>query len=131
MSLDAVPDTAMIDIEDLLGTLQKCPNYQIDKHHTNCGLRVRIEPILSYIRTMLSANVVAIPHADWKRRRTEVSWLASKEKDDGGGDGPGKKFAFTRAIANDQRLRYEGAIYADKLAKAAFTADTWDWTPEI
>ncbi|CAM1503941.1 Fc.00g015320.m01.CDS01 [Cosmosporella sp. VM-42] len=130
MSLDAVPDTAMIDVEELLGTLQKCPNYQIDKHHTNCGLRVRIEPILSYIRTMLSASVVAIPYTDWKRRRTEVSWVASKGGYDVGGDIPGKNFAFTRAIASDQRLRYEGAIYADKMAKAIFTADTWDWTPE-
>lgn len=136
MSLDAVPDGAMIDIEELLGTLQKCPNYQIDKHHANCGLRVRLEPILAYLRTMLAANTIAIPHADWKRRRSDVSWLAIQERGHagsgggGGGDDPERSFAFTRAIANDQRLRYEGAIYADKMAKAIFTADAWDWTPE-
>ena len=131
MSLDAVPDGTMIDVEELLGTLQKCPNYQIDKHHTNCGLRVRLEPILAYIRTMLSANTISIPHADWKRRRPEVSWLALMEKETtGSSDGSERKFAFTRAIASDQRLRYEGALYADKMAKALFTADTWDWTPE-
>lgn len=130
-SLDAVPDTAMVDIEELLSTLQQCPSYQVDKNHTNCGLRVRVEPILVYMRSMLSANVIAVPHADWKRRRAEVSWATSKQngsaRDD---DSPDRTFAFTRAIANDQRLRYEGALYVDKMAKAMFTAEAWDWTPE-
>ncbi|KAK7413138.1 hypothetical protein QQX98_007964 [Neonectria punicea] len=130
-SLDAVPDTAMVDVEELLSTLQQCPSYQVDKNHTNCGLRVRVEPILVYMRSMLSANVIAVPHADWKRRRADVSWATSKHnasaRDD---DSPDRTFAFTRAIANDQRLRYEGALYVDKMAKAMFTAEAWDWTPE-
>ncbi|KAF7558343.1 hypothetical protein G7046_g5813 [Stylonectria norvegica] len=131
-SLEAVPDTAMIDIEELLVTLQQSPNYQIDKHHNNCGLRVRIEIILGYIRTMLSANVVAISHADWKRRRSEVSWVVVRESHGAGGeDDPDGRFSFTRSIATDQRLRYEGGIYGDKMAKAMFTASSWNWTPEM
>ncbi|KAF4447774.1 hypothetical protein F53441_8724 [Fusarium austroafricanum] len=129
-SLNMVPDTAMIEIEELLSTLQQCPSYQIDKHHTNCGLRVRLEPILSYMRSMLSAGVITIPYADWKKRPTEISWLALKEHTFNDKDSPPKKFQFTRAIANDQRLRYEGALYVDKMAKAMFMADEWDWTPE-
>lgn len=129
-SLNMVPDTAMIEIEDLLSTLQQCPSYQIDKHHTNCGLRVRLEPILSYMRSMLSAGVIAIPYADWKKRPIEISWLALREHAVDDKDNPPKKFQFTRAIANDQRLRYEGALYVDKMAKAMFMADEWDLTPE-
>ncbi|KAM0239232.1 hypothetical protein ACHAPO_003203 [Fusarium lateritium] len=129
-SLNMVPDTAMIEIEELLSTLQQCPSYQVDKHHTNCGLRTRLEPILIYLRSMLSANVIAIPYADWKRRPTEISWLAEKEHGADDRDSAPKKFQFTRAIANDQRLRYEGALYVDKMAKAMFLADEWDWTPE-
>ncbi|KAH6891176.1 hypothetical protein B0T10DRAFT_304845 [Thelonectria olida] len=128
-SLDAVPDTAMVDIEELLSTISQAPNYQLDKHHTNCGLRVRVEPILGYIRSMLSANVIALPHADWKRRRADVSWVSLKENGHGGqDDNLVNAFAFTRSIANDQRLQYEGALYTD--ARAVFTADSWDWTPD-
>lgn len=130
-SLDSVPDTAMVEVEELLSTLQQCPNYQIDKNHTNCGLRVRLEPIIGYMRTMLSANIIALPHADWERRRIEVSWVTARENSDVDDDkSPGKAFEFTRAIANDQRLRYEGALYVDKMAKAMFMAGAWDWTPE-
>ncbi|KAM5351924.1 hypothetical protein ACJ41O_004647 [Fusarium nematophilum] len=129
-SLNSVPDTAMVEVEELLSTLQQCPSYQVDKHHTNCGLRVRLEPILAYMRSMLSAAVVAIPYADWKKRRAEMSWLTLRENASGDKDYPPKKFAFTRALANDQRLRYEGALYVDRMAKAMFTAEEWDWTPE-
>ncbi|KAF7541226.1 hypothetical protein G7Z17_g11997 [Cylindrodendrum hubeiense] len=130
-SMDSVPDTAMVEVEELLSTLQQCPSYQVDKNHTNCGLRVRVEPIMGYMRSMLSANVIAVPHADWQRRRAEVSWANVRENGDTENDNSRTKtFAFTRAIANDQRLRYEGTLYADKMAKAMFTAEAWDWTPE-
>lgn len=129
ISLESVPDTAMLDIEELLSTLRQCPNYQVDKHHNNCGLRIRIDPILDYIRAMLSANFVSISYAEWKKRRTEVSWVVSKETGDKE-DGSTRTFAFTRALSTDQRLRYEGALYADRMAKNLFLAETWDWTPE-
>ncbi|KFG80660.1 hypothetical protein MANI_017611 [Metarhizium anisopliae] len=131
-SVDNVPDTSMVDIDELLGTLKQCPNYQIDKHHTNCGLRIRIDPILDYVRAMVGAGVVAIPLADWKRRRADVSWLNEKEglRNVRDAEEGSNAFAFTRALATDQRLRYEGALYADGMARRLFTADTWDWTPE-
>lgn len=130
ISLDAVPDTSMVDMDELLATLRQCPSYQVDKHHTNCGPRIRVEPVLEYIRAMLSANVVAVPLADWKRRRADVSWVVTQTPGDVHDEGKGRTFAFTRALANDQRLRYEGAIYADRMAKKLFTAESWDWTPE-
>jgi hypothetical protein len=128
-SLDFIPDTSMLDIDVVIATLKQCPSYQVDKHHTNCGLRIRIDPILDYIRSMLSSNVVAIPLASWKMNRSDVSWVVSNA---GGrlADAQERTFRFTRALANDQRLRFEGAFYADRLAKQLFTSEAWDWTPE-
>ncbi|KAK5997145.1 hypothetical protein PT974_02498 [Cladobotryum mycophilum] len=126
-SLESVPDTAMKNIEELLSTLKGCPAYQIDKNHTNCGLKIRIDPILDYIQSMLGAAVVSINHADWKKRRFDVTWITPENEKEEGNE---KKFVFTRALANDQRLRYEGAIYTDRMAKNLFTANSWDWTPE-
>lgn len=130
-SLDFLPDTSMLDINTLLTTLHQCPGYQVDRNHTNCGLRTRLDPILSYIRAMLSSNAVAIPLASWRANRRDVSWVVSTA----GGRLAGAQedvntFSFTRALANDQRLRLEGAMYADRLAKDLFTAEAWDWTPE-
>ena len=129
-SFDALPAAdaaqATLDVDaDILAVLKQCPNYQIDKHHTNCGLRIRIDPIIDYVRAMLAANVVAISLQAWKKDRPASSWAAS------GDSAKPRNFAFTRAMANDQRLRYEGAIYADRMAKQLFTADKWDWTPEF
>ncbi|EHK48957.1 hypothetical protein TRIATDRAFT_156157 [Trichoderma atroviride IMI 206040] len=128
-SLEAVPDGAMINIDDLLNTLKQCPNYQIDKHHTNCGLKIRMDPITDYIRTMLSASGTSIAHADWKKRRSEVSWTQLRDRRLRE-DEEEVKFVFTRAVASDQRLRYEAAMYTDRLSKGLFTASSWDWTPE-
>lgn len=128
-SLESVPDTALLSVEDLITTLKQCPNYQVDSHHTNCGLRIRIEPILDYIRAMLSSSVIPISHAEWKDRRMESSWVMHKDKGTDDDDAP-RAFAFTRAMATDQRLRFEGALSADRMAKRLFNADTWDWTPE-
>ncbi|KAJ4859038.1 hypothetical protein T069G_07305 [Trichoderma breve] len=130
-SLMAVPDGAMINIDELLATLKQSPSYQIDKHHTNCGLRIRIEPIIDYIRAMLSASGTSIAHADWKKRRSEVSWTILRDSRPSEDDYEGSKFVFTRAVANDQRLRYEGAMYTDRVSKSLFTASSWDWTPEV
>lgn len=128
-SLEAVPDGAMINIDDLLNTLKQCPNYQIDKHHTNCGLKIRMDPIIDYIRTMLSASGTSIAHADWKKRRSEVSWTQLRDRRLRE-DEEETNFVFTRAVASDQRLRYEAAMYTDRLSKGLFTASSWDWTPE-
>ena len=127
-SLDAIPDSSTLDTEELITTLKQCPNYQIDKFHTNCGLRIRIEPILDYIRAMLSANVISISLHDWRKNRDAVSWVTAREMADPD-DLP--KFLFTRAMANDERMRYEGPLFVDKAAKALFTAESWDWTPEF
>lgn len=130
MSLDTVPDTSMLDIEELLATLRQVPAYQVDKFHTNCGPRIRVEPVLAYITAMMATSVVSIPLADWKKRRLDVSWVVEKDPSMEGEEGS-KVFAFTRAISNDGRLKMEGNLYAEKMAKKLFTAEGWDWTPEL
>ncbi|ROT42495.1 hypothetical protein SODALDRAFT_319160 [Sodiomyces alkalinus F11] len=130
--------SGQVDVDDLLATLRQCPAYQVDKNHTNCGLRTRIEPIVDYVQAMLSSNVVSVSHTEWSRNRAACSWAASASTDrtaDGIDAAAASRrerrtFAFTRSLAFDQRLRYEGALYADKMARQLFTADGWDWTPE-
>ena len=143
-SLDTIPDTAFLDLDELLNTLKQCPSYQLDKFHTNCGLRVRVDPILNYIQAMLTSSAISLPHAaEWQRDREKLTWLqpAAEEGNKGkarfsvgvdqNGDAAKGTFAFTRAMANDPRLRMEDTLYADKMARNLFTAQSWDWTPEV
>ncbi|KAI8964742.1 hypothetical protein F5Y11DRAFT_315092 [Daldinia sp. FL1419] len=127
-SLDSIADTSLLQIETILATLKQCPSYQIDKHHTNCGLRTRIVPILDFITGLLSANSVPITRSTWKSNRQAVAWMPpdteNKDKQET------EPFRFTRSLAGDQRFRFENALGADKFAKDVFTASSWDWTAE-
>jgi len=132
-------DYATVDIGQVLAALKQCPSYQIDKNHTNCGLRTRILPILEYIQAMLASSVVSVSRAGWKKDREGTSWVLEREgrgdkrkegKRNGKDAEAGSVFYFTRGMATDHRLRFEGAMGADRLARALFTADRWDWTPE-
>lgn len=127
-SLDNIPDSSVIDIDEILGTLKQVPSYQIDKYHTNCGIRTRLDPIIEYIRSTLSSTVLSISQTEWKSNRVSVTWIPADETSNVGREE--RKFEFTRSLASDQRLRYEGNMYADKMARKLFTADKWDWTPE-
>ncbi|KAI2463210.1 hypothetical protein F4781DRAFT_437675 [Annulohypoxylon bovei var. microspora] len=127
-SLDSIGDTSLLQIETVISTLKQCPSYQIDKNHTNCGLRTRISPILDFIHGLLSANSIPIVRNLWKTNRQSAAWLPPE----GGGKTPAedKPFLFTRSLAGDQRLRFENALGADMFARDVFTASSWDWTAE-
>lgn len=146
-SQDSVKDFAAVDVSSVLAALRQSPHYQIDKNHTNCGLRSKITPILEYVQVMLSSNVVGVNLQAWKKEPKAATWIAAsggaadadrgkagrkKEFNVGEGKGPGKSkvFRFTRSLAQDQRLRYEGAMAADRMALELFMAEEWDWTPE-
>lgn len=149
-SLDEIKDFAAVDVNSILAALKQCPNYQVDRHHTNCGLRTRIMPILEYVGSMLSANVVQVALVGWKKDRKQTSWVKTEDGEDGSRakldkkrdfvvangfedskcDRNGRIFRFTRSVASDQRLRYEGTMAADRMARELFTADEWDWTPD-
>lgn len=136
-SLDAIADAALLPVDGVLATLRQCPGYQIDKNHTNCGLRTRMLPILDFVQGLLSASSVPVSRAAWKANRAAHAWMPgvaapegkklSREDDDGAGERP---FRFTRALAADQRLRFENTMGADKFARDVFTASSWDWTAE-
>ncbi|KAK4239055.1 hypothetical protein C8A03DRAFT_32911 [Achaetomium macrosporum] len=124
---ESTRDYATVDIGHILATLKQCPSYQIDKYHTNCGLRTRVLPIIEYIQAMLSSSIVSISRRAWSRDRRATAWYQQEEADD---RAEPRVFRFTRSMATEQRLRYEGAMGLDNAAKALFTADRWDWTPE-
>ncbi|KAI0451890.1 hypothetical protein F5B21DRAFT_516421 [Xylaria acuta] len=144
-SLDAIAvadaDAALLPVDGVLATLRQCPGYQIDKNHTNCGLRTRMLPILDFVQGLLSASSVPVSRAAWKGNRAAHAWMPNAEpkKMNGGGvggvgardgDGNERSFRFTRALAADQRLRFENTMGADKFARDVFTATSWDWTAE-
>ncbi|KAK5662843.1 hypothetical protein OQA88_6254 [Cercophora sp. LCS_1] len=120
-------DYAAVDINHIISALRQCPSYQIDKNHTNCGWRTRLLPILDYIKGMMSSSSIAISGPAWKKNRDTTSWFPGDEKDAKKDE---KIFRFTRSVLGDQRLRFEGAMGTNRLAKALFTADEWDWSPE-
>lgn len=128
-SFDTVPDHSMADIDELLATLRQFPAYQVDRHHVNCGPRVRAEPVFEYIRAMVGTSIVSIPLKEWKNNRSDVSWVVTQAARESAEEDTA--FKFTRALATDQRLRLEGAMFADKMARKLFTSGSWDWTPEI
>ncbi|KAI0425332.1 hypothetical protein F5Y09DRAFT_352339 [Xylaria sp. FL1042] len=123
----------MLPVDHVLATLRQCPAYQIDKHHTNCGLRTRLLPILDFIQALLSANSIPVSRAAWKNDRAAHAWMPTGDVDGKmgwDGDGDERPFRFTRSLAGDQRLRFENAMGADKFARDVFTATSWDWTAE-
>jgi len=125
-SLDAIKDSATTDINHIITVLKQCPSYQIDKNHTNCGLRTRLMPILEYIEARLSSNAIAISRSGWATDREAASWAPKGEA-----KAENKKtFAFTRSAYSDQRLRYGGMIGTESIARDLFTANEWDWTPQ-
>ena len=126
-SLAAVPYCPVGDINNILATLKQCPNYQLDKYHMNCGLRTRLLPIVEYIQAMLSSNVLAVTNISWRKNRTATAWAKDDEKNER--DDNREPFRFTRSLSSDQRLRFEGAMATDRMAKQLFTAKAWDWTP--
>jgi hypothetical protein len=136
---------ATADIGAILAALRQCPAYQIDKHHTNCGLRTRLLPALDFVQAMLSSSAVAVARPAWSRDRDGASWCPLEDEEEneshgrrrgagaeGGEEENDKVFRFTRGMATDQRLRHEGAALGatDRMARRLFTADRWDWTPE-
>lgn len=134
-SWQAIKDHAAMDITHILDILKQCPAYQIDKNHTNCGLRTRLMPIVDYIRTMTSSAVVALSLPAWEADREATSWISPEEGDGNGrwreDDKTEKRvFHFTRSLAADARFHFQHAMGADRMARNLFTAEEWNWMEE-
>jgi hypothetical protein len=130
-SLDSIADTSLLSVDNLLATLRQCPSYQIDKNHTNCGLRTRILPILDFIQGLLSANSIPLSRTAWKSNRAAYAWMPAAANDNKmNKNADDRPFRYTRSLAGDQRLRFENAMGADQFARDVFTASSWDWTAD-
>jgi hypothetical protein len=127
-SWDAVPDRPIVDISSVIALLRKCPSYQIDKFHTNCGLRTRILPILDYVQALTSSPGIGVYHHEWENSRHTATWSPNESEDTG--DIDRKTFRFTSNLAGDSRLRIKEGLGTANLARSLFTADSWDWTYE-
>lgn len=132
---DDLGGISTMEINHFVAVLRQCPSYQIDRHHTNCGLRTRMLPVLDYVQAMLNSEVVLIKRADWEKRREEVSWVSLVERrrednEDGKEKGGKRVFRFTRTLAADPRMRYNSTLGTSKMAMELFLADEWDWTAE-
>lgn len=88
-------------------------------------MRTKILPILEYIKSLISSNVISISRREWKKDRARVSWMRSGDDE----KQEKRQFRFSRSAANDDRLRYEGAMATDRIARDCFTAKSWDWAP--
>ncbi|KAI0479164.1 hypothetical protein GGR56DRAFT_364799 [Xylariaceae sp. FL0804] len=129
---------ATLPVDGLLAALRQCPAYQIDKNHSNCGLRTRMLPILDFLQSLLSAGSVPLSRQAWRSQRRAAAWMPSDvagEEEEEEEEEEEKKqktrvFRYTRSLAGDQRLRFENAMGADRFARDVFTASSWDWTAE-
>ncbi|KAK6202015.1 hypothetical protein LQW54_009147 [Pestalotiopsis sp. IQ-011] len=129
-SLNLIADTSMLHIDTILATLRQCTAYQIDKHHTNCGLRTRMMPILDFLKALLSTSSVPLSRLPWRNDRQRIAWLPSEDELQDVTLQQDKPFQFTRGMQSDQRLRFEHAMGAEKFARDVFTASSWNWSAE-
>lgn len=120
---DAIVKYATTDIRSLISGLKYAPSYQIDRHHTSCGPRRHISPILDFIQTMLTSSAISIGPA-WRKESTSMTWVRDAEADEG------KIFRFTRSMAANTQPGQPFYIGPDRLALALFTARDWDWLPK-
>lgn len=103
--------------EDFVFILRQCTSYQIDRNHTHCGARNRLEPALRSIVFELSNCGICL--YCWKRNRSDESWL---ENPTGGKWYVGKPKLDTISSGCP-------AHRTTVTTKAICTADERDWTP--
>ncbi|KAL8677409.1 MAG: hypothetical protein Q9186_006164 [Xanthomendoza sp. 1 TL-2023] len=65
------------NILKLLQSLKECPNYQLDRNHTHCGLRSRFIPRLEYI---VPWDQVGLCLSCWKSGRGKHSWVENPNR---------------------------------------------------
>ena len=125
-------------IEDILRKLKECPSYQIDKNHSHCGLRARIQPGLEYIQ-YLTEGAIGLGAVRWKTDRVLETWAVEKKR---GRDGKKSFVVAGEPVGEDERGRFDfvevqrrierrGMVVSiDVAAKDLFTAEKWIWTME-
>ncbi|KAL9607318.1 MAG: hypothetical protein Q9167_007760 [Letrouitia subvulpina] len=67
------------NISDLVTELRECSSYQVDKHHTHCGLRARLLPQLDRVQNLMQAGICRhcwdIGRDNWSDHPTGGKWF--------------------------------------------------------
>jgi len=61
-------------VDKLLEKLRQCPSYQINEHHSHCGLRARLLPVIELIQGLFESEA-GICGKCWVQGRAEPMWL--------------------------------------------------------
>jgi hypothetical protein len=130
------PDAYSGDVEHLIGLLRQIPEYQIDKNHNHCGVRVKILPALRYIKDCMDTGI-GIKVMLWKSDRAIQTWISSKPTHGKGrkpfvvaGEAVGEQGGFFDFTNVGPMELGANAFNTDKTAKTLFTADRRKWTLE-
>ncbi|KAK3072984.1 hypothetical protein LTR53_005845 [Teratosphaeriaceae sp. CCFEE 6253] len=70
------PEPFAGDLNLALETLRQVPEYQIDKHHSHCGIRTRLIPLLDLVAECLLH--IGICSECWTSARQEHAWTEAK-----------------------------------------------------
>ncbi len=65
------------DVTFLLDTLRQVPEYQIDRHHSHCGIRTRLLPLLDLVAQCLP--YIGVCAACWADARVQFAWIDAKK----------------------------------------------------
>ena len=69
------------DIERILDALHSCRSYQINQHHSHCGLRTRLVPLLEALHPLIRQGQVSdlgICGECWRLHRSDYAWTLAK-----------------------------------------------------
>lgn len=133
------PEAYTSDIDTLIGVLRQCPSYQIDKHHSHCGLRTKLLPALDYIKSCMDTGLgiklarsstgpsfeswIPVEAHSYKRS----FWVGTGEGEDVDTSNKAKVFHFSQARP---RTAFGTAGGGEKFSKALFLAEKWNWVTE-
>ncbi|KAI9739169.1 MAG: hypothetical protein M1834_007382 [Cirrosporium novae-zelandiae] len=63
------------DVSKLLRSFSSCPSYQICSHHSHCGLRTMLIPMLDRLQTLVNSGFsCGICLSCWQHRPDDISW---------------------------------------------------------
>jgi hypothetical protein len=121
------------DVGRLLESLRQCSSYQIDHHHSHCGLRTRLMPLIDLVQNQLSLETssidIGICTECWNNNRTLYAWALAKR--------PvlwmhPKSLTGSRTLAVSdvygQQRRPKHCLKGHVVVRDMFTATERDWT---
>ena len=115
------PNPCVGSLGNLIALFKQCPEYQIDKNHSHCGLRTRLMPALEHLERMLRPGVIGICSDCWKNDRRKYSWLETPL---------GGTWHFS-STTHKFEMPKNSCESRHGLIKAMFTADRRKWACDL